>query len=180
MLSLGHSYRVMDEQKNHLFTVRGDAGQNLTGNLLGGLVGGATGSGYLQRMAGRSVNMTYTLVGAQDTPLGTIRKEGGANSSVFTLTDLQGQPWVRITLERGLMGGITATAVYPDGRPMMQTHGNLLRHNFLIKDPSGADLAKVHEAWVAIRDTYNLDILGSIDPLYPLVYAILIDFEKVK
>jgi len=70
--------------------------------------------------------------------------------------------------------------VSPEGRPMLQSSGNLVRHNFMIKDPGGKDLAKVHEAWVAVRDTYNVDMIGSIDPLYPLVFTILIDFEKVK
>lgn len=177
ILSLGHSYRVMDPQKNHLFTVRGDTGQNLTGNFLGNMVGG---DGYLGRYVARSVNMTYTLVDAQGAVHGTILKEGGANQSTFTLTDASGQRWVTVTLARGMMGGITATAVDPGGRPMMRTSGNLIRHNFMIQDSSGRDLAKVHEAWVAVRDTYNIDMVGGIDPLYPLVFTILIDFEKVK
>lgn len=178
ILSLGHSYRVMDPEKNHLFTIQGDVGQNLTGNTLGALVGG-TGS-YFGRMAARSVSMTYTLVNAQGTRAGTILKEGGANHSRFTLVDASGQPLFIIALERGLMGGITATAMAPDGRPMLQTSGNLVRHNFMIKNSVGKDLAKVHEAWVAVRDTYNIDMLGNTDPLYPLVFTILIDFEKAK
>jgi uncharacterized protein YxjI len=168
----------MDGGKNHLFTVRGDVGQNLGGNALGNLVGGS--GSYLGRMAARSVNMTYTLVNAQGAVLGLIQKEGGANRSQFTLMDSAGQCCVVVTLERGLMGGITATAVSPDGRPMLQSSGNLVRHNFMIKDPGGKELAKVHEAWVAVRDTYNIDMIGSVDPLYPLVFTILIDFEKVK
>jgi uncharacterized protein YxjI len=168
----------MDAGKNHLFTVRGDVGQNLRGNVLGGFMGGS--DSYMGRLAARSVNMTYSLVNAQGTVLGTIQKQGGGNSSQFTLMDSAGQRCVVVTLERGLIGGITATAVSPDGRPMLQTGGNLVRHNFMIKDPGGKDLAKVHEAWVAVRDTYNVDMIGSVDPLYPLVFTILIDFEKVK
>jgi len=178
IISLGHSYRVMDAGKKHLFSVRGDVGQNLGGNALGNLLGGS--DSYMGRMAARSVNMTYSLVNAQGAVLGSIQKDGGANHSQFTLMDSAGQRCVVVTLDRGLMGGITATAVSPDGRPMLQTGGNLVRHNFMIKDPGGKDLAKVHEAWVAVRDTYNVDMMGSIDPLYPLVFTILIDFEKVK
>jgi len=168
----------MDPAKNHLFTVRGDAGQNLGGNALGNLMGGS--GSYLGRMVARSVDMTYALVNAQGAILGSIHKEGGANRSQFTLMDSTGQRCVVVTLERGLMGGITRTAVAPDGRPMLQSSGNLVRHNFMIKDPGGRDLAKVHEAWVAVRDTYNIDMIGNIDPLFPLVFTILIDFEKVK
>ncbi len=176
VISLGHSYRVMDAHKHHLFTVRGDAGQNLQGNLLAGALGG----GYLGRLAGRSVNMTYSLVTEGETVHGQVLKEGGGNQSTFTLTDPAGQRWLVVHLQRGVMGGITATAVNPAGQPMMQTSGNLLRHNFVIKDPSGKELAKVHEAWVAVRDTYNVDLMGEIDPMYPLVFTILIDFEKEK
>ena len=178
VLSLGHSYRVMDPGKNSLFTVRGDAGQNLGGNALGSLMGGS--GSYLGRMAARSVSMTYSLINAQGAVLGSIQKEGGANRSQFTLVDSVGQPQVVIILERGLVGGITATATSPDGRAMLQTGGNLVRHNFIIKDPGGRELAKVHEAWVAVRDTYSVDMIGNIDPLYPLVFTILIDFEKAK
>ncbi|HYA57621.1 MAG TPA: zinc-ribbon domain-containing protein [Thermoplasmata archaeon] len=176
VLSMGHSYRVMDSNKNHLFTVRGDAGQNIQGNMLGSLVGG----GYLGRFAARSVTMSYTLVDPQGTVHGSVVKEGGGNSSTFTLTDSSGQPWVVISLSRGVMGGITATAADGQGRPLMSTGGNLMRHNFMIKDAAQKDLAKVHEAWVAVRDTYNVDMLGSIDPVYPLVFTIMLDFEKEK
>jgi uncharacterized protein YxjI len=178
ILSLGHSYRVMDNEKRHLFTVQGNAGQNLSANALGRMVGGS--DSYLGRLAARSTNMTYSLVDANGTALGTILKEGGANQSTFTLADSSGQRLFVISLQRGVMGGITATAAGSDGTPMLQTSGNLIRHNFMIKDSSGTDLAKVHEAWVAVRDTYNVDMIGSIDPVYPLVFTILIDFEKVK
>jgi len=178
VLSLGHSYRVMDTEKRHLFTVQGNAGQNFAGNALGRLVGGS--DSYLGRMTARSTNMTYTLVDANGAGLGRILKEGGANQSTFTLEDSSGQRLFVITLQRGAMGGITATAVGPDGKPMLQTSGNLVRHNFMIKDSAGSDLAKVHEAWVAVRDTYNVDMIGSVDPIYPLVFTILIDFEKVR
>jgi uncharacterized protein YxjI len=168
----------MDTEKRHLFTVRGNAAQNQSSNMLGGLMGGS--DSYLGRLAARSTNMSYELVNSSGTAIGSILKEGGANQSTFTLADSSGQRLFAITLQRGVMGHITATAVGPDGRPMLQTSGNLERHNFAIKDSGGSELAKVHEAWVAVRDTYNVDMIGSIDPLYPLVFSILIDFEKVK
>jgi uncharacterized protein YxjI len=180
ILALGHSYRVMDHEKRHLFAVKGDVAQQMQSHMMGSLMQQATGSSYMAGVGERSTNLTYSLVDAQGAIIGTFTKQGGANDSVFTLTDLQSRPWVIVTLNRGGFGGITATAVYPDGRPMMQTHGNLLRHDFRIRDPSGQELAKVHEAWAAVRDTYHIDTEGNIDPLYPLVFAILIDYEKVK
>ena len=178
LLSLGHSYRVMDSENRHLFTVQGNAGQNISGNMLGSLVGGS--DSYLGRMMARSVNMTYTLTDAQGTTHGTVAKQGGANQSSFTLVDSQGRPYVVVNLERSLIGGIKAAAVDPNGQPMLSTSGNLLRHNFMITDAQGHDQAKVHEAWVAVRDTYNVDMLGDMNPLYPLVFTIMLDFEKVK
>ena len=180
VLSMGHSYRVMDHEKRHLFAVKGDVGQQIQSNVMGHLLRQATGSSYAAGVGERSTAMTYSLVDAQGTIIATFNKQGGANESIFTLTDLQGRPSVTVTLNRSGFGGITATAVYPDGRPMMQTHGNLMRHDFKIHDPNGAELAKVHEAWAAVRDTYNIDLMGNIDPIYPLAFAILIDYEKVK
>ena len=176
---MGHSYRVMDHEKRLLFTVQGNAKQNLMGNLVGGMFGGG-GNSYMERMAARGGGMTYSLVHPSGTVVGTVTKEGGPNRSTFTLTDAAGQRWVTVHLERGLMGGITATAVSPTGQPILQTSGNLVRHDFMIKDPGGRDVVKVHEAWAAVRDTYNVDLLENVDPLYPLVFSILIDFEKVK
>lgn len=178
LLSLGHSYRVMDAENRHLFTVQGNAGQNISGNMLGSLVGGS--DSYLGRMMARSVNMTYTLTDAQGRTYGTVAKQGAANQSSFTLVDSQGRPYVVVNLERSVIGGIKAAAVDPNGQPMLSTSGNLLRHNFMIKDAQGRDQAKVHEAWVAVRDTYNVDMLGDMNPLYPLVFTIMLDFEKVK
>ena len=178
LISLGHSYRVMDAEKSHLFTIQGNARQNISGNTLGGLVGGS--DSYLGRMMARSVDMTYTLTDARGTTYGTVAKQGGANQSSFTLVDSQGKPYVVVNLQRSLMGGITAAALDPNGQPMLSTSGNLMRHNFVIKDAQGRDQAKVHEAWVAIRDTYNVDMLGEMSPLYPLIFTIMLDFEKVK
>ena len=168
----------MDPEKNHLFTVNGNAQQNLGASALGTVVGGS--GSYFGRMVTRSQAMSYTLDNAQGATLGSVVKEGGANQARFTLLDAAGRAWVVVGMDRGLMGGITAHALGPDGRPMFSTSGNLLRHNFSIRDPAGGEVAKVHEAWVAIRDTYNVDMVGPVDPLYPLVFTILIDFEKVK
>ena len=179
VLSLGHSYTVMDEGKQPLFEVKGNKGQNIRAALVGDLVA-TVGGGYLGRRATRSMAMSYSLTDAQGTVWGTIQKEGSANSSVFTLVDRAGFSRVVITVQRSFMGGIQATAVSPDGRPMLQSEGNLLRHNFKIRDGVGNEVAKVHEKWVAIADTYNVDLFGNFDPLYPLLYAILIDYEKVK
>ena len=178
LLSLGHSYRVMDAENRHLFTVQGNAQQNISGNMLGSFVGGS--DSYLGRMMARSVDMTYTLTDAQGTTYGTVAKQGSANQSSFTLVDSQGKPYVVVNLERSVIGGIKAAAADPNGQPMLSTSGNLLRHNFMIKDAQGRDQAKVHEAWVAVRDTYNVDMLGDMNPLYPLVFTIMLDFEKVK
>jgi uncharacterized protein YxjI len=175
IVSLGHSYRILDAEKRHLFTVQGDVAQNLTGSLVAAEVGG-----YLGRVFARGVDMTYAVVDAMGTRWATLRKQGSPNHATFTLLDNYQRPWVIINLARGLVGGIEAHALYPDGRPMMSTSGNLIRHNFAIRDPAGRDLAKVHEQWIAIADTYNVDLVADIDPLYPIVYSVAIDYEKLR
>jgi uncharacterized protein YxjI len=176
VISLGHSYRVMDAEKRHLFTVEGNPGQNLAG----AAVESFFDSGYVGRALARSVDMSYALVDAMGTRWATLHKQGSSNHATFTLVDNAARPWLVIRLARSLIGGIEATAVYPDGRPMMSTAGNLIRHNFAIRGPAGQDLAKVHQQWVAIRDTYNVDLVADIDPLYPIVYSVAIDYEKER
>jgi uncharacterized protein YxjI len=85
-----------------------------------------------------------------------------------------------VDVEQGMIGKLTATAALPDGRPLFEVRGNTVRHNFSVHGPAGEELAKIHEDWASVRDTYNLDIVGNVDPLAPLIFAILIDNEKQR
>ena len=165
MLPARAEYRVMDLEKRVLFLVARNVAMDFRAHLKG------------------NMDLTYSLEDPRGVLLGTFTTSfgqgwSGRGSLTFTLTDLIGRPSLSIALHRGATGGITATAAFPDGRPMMQVQGNAIRHNFVIQDPAGGELARVHEDWVSVRDTYGLEIVGAIDPLYPIAFAILLEFEK--
>ncbi|MGD0249395.1 MAG: hypothetical protein ABSB97_00655 [Thermoplasmata archaeon] len=175
---MGRSYRVLNGEKRHLFTVKENVGQEMRSNFMGGLLGQQS-SGLGSIGMGQRTYL-WTVHDSGGNARGNISFQISGYHAVSTLADAAGTPIFMANVDRGLVGGLTATAAFPDGRPLFQTHGNLLRHNFSILDPSGKEIAKIHEAMVSIRDTYNLDLVGNIDPLYPLIFAILIDREKGK
>ena len=147
-------------------------------NFMGGMLGQqGSAFGLGSATMGRST-FVWTVHDPAGTPRGRITFQLSGYHAVSVLTDSAGVPVLQVDVNRGLVGGLTATAALPDGRPMFQTHGNLIRHNFSILDPSGRELAKIHEAWASVRDTYSLDLVANVDPLGPLIFAILIDREK--
>jgi uncharacterized protein YxjI len=171
----GRSYRVMDPEKRHLFTVKENYGEEMRSNLLGGMLGNQVGFG------GTALNrqtLAWTVHDAGGAVRGNITFQINGYHANSTLTDGAGTPVLMVHVDRGLVGGMTANAALPDGRPMFQSKGNLIHHNFTIHDPAGQEVAKVHEAWASVRDTYRLDLAGPVDPLGPLIFAILIDREK--
>jgi hypothetical protein len=177
LMSNGRNYRVLNSEKRHLFTVRESFGQEVRANFLGGsgMSRPAFGLGALA-MGTRS--FVWEVLDAAGTPRGRISIQVSRGNAVSTLADLAGTPLLAINVDKGLVGGLAATAATVDGRPMFQAHGNLIHHNFSIQDPAGQEVAKVHEAWASVRDTYNVDLTGNVDPLGPLIFAILIDREK--
>jgi hypothetical protein len=170
----------LNHEKKHLFTVKENVRQELVSNVLNRNVS--------QRQPGFSFQMgvqpaqtqtfVWVVADSTDVPQAQITIQVTGSAAVSTLSDSAGTPVLAVSVSRSQLGGLHATAAFPDGRAMFQTHGNLLRHNFSIQDPSGKDVAKIHEAWASVRDTYSLDMEGDIDPLCPLVFAVLIDREK--
>lgn len=174
--ALGRSYRVMNSEKRQLFTVKEELEQELNTNLdrlLGQQGAGAEGLAAL----GQRVFL-WTVRDATGAVRGGLQFRTSGFHAVATLVDSAGVPLLVVNVDRSVVGGLTATAAFPDGRPMFQTHGNLIHHNFSIADPSGRELAKIHEAWASVRDTYGLDLVADVDPLGPLIFAIIIDREK--
>ncbi len=179
LFSGARNYRVLDHQKRHLCTVKEDVREELITNVP---TGPATPSSGPPPWRGRNASPEQTLYWQVADSRGTsrakitIQESGG--TSVSTLARPSGAPILAVTIARGPAGGLSATAAFPDGRPMFTTQGNLLRHDFTIHDATGASVAKVHEARVSLRDTYNLDLVGGAEPLCALVFAILLDREK--
>ncbi|HTW39246.1 MAG TPA: zinc-ribbon domain-containing protein [Thermoplasmata archaeon] len=180
MMAAGHSYRVLDHQKRHLFSARenfgAEAQANTTGGgLFGAMQAGMLGGGFQNRSLNRA--FAWSIHDAQGNPRGAIAVQLQGSVATSTLSDAAGTPLFTCQINRGFTG-MTATAVYPDGRPLLEAKGHLISHNFALHDASGAEVAKVHEAWASVRDTYNLDVSAKVDPLAPLIFAILIDREK--
>jgi hypothetical protein len=178
LATAGRNYRVLDPEKHHYFTVRENIGQEMRSNFLGG-IGQTAGSLRVGFGVGQRT-YSWTVLNPAGSAVGTITIQVAGFSAVSTLTDSAGAPVLAINVNRGLAGGMTATAAFPDGRPMFQAKGNLIRHNFSIHGPDGQEVAKIHEAWASVRDTYNLDVTGNVDPLCALIFAIMIDREKAS
>jgi len=178
LMGAGHSYRVLDHQKRHLFTAK----ENFGGEYQAALANQqASGGGFLgfamMQNQPRNRAFVWSVHDASGNPRGTITVQMQGNTAVSTLTDAAGAPQFAISINRGFTS-MTANAAYPDGRPMLEAKGHLISHNFSIHAPDGPEVAKVHEAWASVRDTYNLDVAGRIDPLAPIIFAIMIDREK--
>jgi uncharacterized protein YxjI len=179
LVSGGRNYRVLNHEKRHLFSARENLGEELRANLLGGMGAPSIASG-LGRFPPVTRTFPWTVLDAAGNVRGSIVIQMTGMTAVSMLTDSTGVPILTVQVARSTFGGLTASATYPDGRPMLEARGNLIHHNFSIHDASGREVAKIHEAFASIRDTYNLDLVGNVDPLYPLIFALLIDREKSK
>ena len=177
MLSGGRCYRVLDQEKRLLFTARESRSEAISESMFA----------WIRVAAGKTLAYHWVVADAHGSARGLVTVEVTSEGEVSTLSDWTGAPLLAVTIGRTVLGGprvhvithgFTATAALPDGRPWLEAKGNLLHHNFSIQDSSGAEVAKIHEAWASVRDTYNLDLVGSVDPLYALVFAILIDRGK--
>jgi uncharacterized protein YxjI len=174
-LSGGHSYRVLSPEKRHLFTARENFAQEMQQSGFGGMFGNL-GAGLGQALTSRT--FAWTVQDSTGAARASITFQIHGYQAQATLTDPSGAPLLGVNVDRGLMGKMTATAVAPDGRPMLRVERNLVHHNFSILDPQGREAAKIHEAFASIRDTYRLDLVAPVDPVSALIFAILIDREK--
>ena len=177
-----HSYRVMDKEKRHLFTVGENVREErqvgwttVLGHPLGGQMSEMVSWGGVAHPA-----RSYWVLDDNTGNLrGTLTLQLSGKTAMCTLADETGAPSLVVNVTHGPFS-ISANATSSDGRPMLEARGNLMRHNFSIHDPSGAEVAKIHEEWASLRDSYNLELSGGVDPLSPLVFAIVIDHFKGK
>jgi uncharacterized protein YxjI len=166
-LAIGATYDVLDENKNALFKIKQDASQ-AAGTAL---VGAVAGKRYMSR--------SYRILTADDREVGQIAKGSGAFKTAYQVALSDGRVVAAINVKRSLIGGLKASLLDPTGRPMITTKGNLIRRKYQMKDGAGAELAKVTAKMLQIRDTYKVELTTSnLHPIYPLTFAIIIDFEK--
>lgn len=165
VFGLAHKYSVSDEGGTHLLTFQAKASRSIAAGLIGGPLG-------------RSIDMVYYLEDAAGTVRGVVHKTGGPYSASFALADVQGRELFTVRQETGLVG-IETAGYAPQGALLMRTRGSLLRFHFTIEGPEGAPVARLHARQLAIADTYDVEVLGSLPPLLPLVYAVILDYNLV-
>jgi hypothetical protein len=170
LLSGARVYQVLTHEKQHLFTLREDRQREMLASLQN--VASLVGLGPLTHV--------WSIVGPSGNVEGQVAIQERGRVALSTVIDSNSVPVVVVNVDRGMAGGLTANAAFPDGSPMLSTKGNTLRHNFSIHGPSGEELAKIHEAWVSVHDAYGLEMVGSADPLCVLAFAVLIDREKAE
>ena len=168
VLSIGATYDILDESKNPLFKVRQDSG-----NALGTALVGA-----LYKFASRSMTRSYYIETVDDRLVGVLEKGKGAFTTAYTITLTTGQMVGYINVRRGFMGGLKAALLDAQGRPMIDTQGNLLRRKYTMRDAAGGEVARITAKMLQIGDTYSVELFGNVHPIYPLTFAVIIDFEK--
>jgi hypothetical protein len=170
LLSGSRVYRVLTHEKRGLFTMREDLQKEMLVSLQN--AASAVGLGPLTHV--------WSIVGPSGSVEGRVALQERGRVADSTVLDSNNAPVAVVNVDRGMAGGLTANAAYPDGRPMLSTKGNTLRHNFSIHGPSGDEVAKIHEAWMSVHDAYGLELVGSADPICVLAFAVLIDREKAE
>jgi uncharacterized protein YxjI len=183
------NYQILSKAGQHLFSVRGSLLENVFENLfqpLGSRPPPPPSGAHKWLRQVPPLQLTWTITDAGDAPWGKISGEVGkipgrlsGSKAVFTVIGPAETPLLSVSAELTGFGGLAATAAFPDGRPMFSARGNLMGHDFSLLDPSGGEVARIHRAWASLRDTYNLEVIGEVDPLAPLIFAILVERAEV-
>lgn len=168
-LAIGATYDVLDENKNALFKIKQSAGEAVGTALVGAVAG---------RLAKRYMKRNYDILTADDRGVGKIAKGSGAFKTGYTITLNDGRTIGVINVKRSLIGGLKASLLDMNGQPMISTKGNLIRRKYMMKDNGGNEIARVTAKMLQIRDTYSVELKGQMHPIYPLTFAVIIDFEK--
>ncbi len=176
-----HSYRVLDAAKRPLLALGEDYG--------------AERSAWSQQVRtawesrpagvtwGRSpfeATSFWIIEDPSRTPRGSVVLRHSGRRGECVVSGPGGAPEFVVRIEPSGLAGLAATALAPDGRPILESKGNLFHHEFGLHDASGAEVVKVHEAWVSARDTFSVDLTGPVDPMAAIVLAVLIDHFKGK
>jgi uncharacterized protein YxjI len=192
-----HSYRVMDHEKHHLFSLGENVREEERANWSSimnrnpaprlppptGRPG--TTESHLSVQSGwghtgtGTAHSFWALEDARGSVKGSLALGIATGQTMATLADGNGAVQLLVHVHRGPMS-IDAQATTADGRPLLEAKGSLMHHNFELRDGSGAEVAKVHESYISARDTYDVDVVGSADPVHAVVMAILIDHLKGK
>ncbi len=178
-----HSYRILDGEKRPICSfgenVRAER-EALVQQIFHPAPNASSGSRVQVHWgtSGFSETWFWLVEDAGGNIRGTITLQQSGPRGRATVVDPTGAPVLAVQTHRSGFETLEASASAPDGRPTLEARGKLLHHEFGIFAPGGAEVAKVHEAWASVRDTYAVDLLGPTDPLAVLVLAVLIDHFK--
>ena len=164
-------YTVHTHEKRPLFRLREDRGQELQALAQGGAAAALLNWGTPTKV--------WVLVDSTGASQGRIAVRESPSNVQSMVLDSHGVPLLQVAVERRL-GGLQAQAASADGRSTLTAKGNLLGHNFSLHDGSGAEVAKIHEAWASMHDAYGLELTGGVDPVSAVIVAVLIDRERIE
>lgn len=116
LVAAGHSYRVLNHEKQHLFTVKEDVGGDLRANFLGRL-GQQQPGFYLGRIGPITRTFSWWVVDSTGNVQGTIAIQLGRTTAVSALSDSTGAPVLAVSVERGMMGVLPRRRPTPMGEP---------------------------------------------------------------
>ena len=176
-----HSYRVMNLEKVRLFTV----GENLSEERQ------ARWNSFVHPVRPGEPRFKVTWGAASAPPQldywgvedfagnlrGALSLEVRRGQGTATLTDAAGATLLSVEVTRHPTS-ITAQASDGAGQPLLAMRGELFHLHFSIEDALGREVARVREAIASVRDTYAVDLVGTVDPVHAVVFAILVDHYK--
>jgi len=178
-----HSYRVMNLENIRLFTVGENLHEERQAVWNSFVHPSRAGESRFQVTWGAaSVPPQVSYWGLEDFAgnlRGSLSLEVRRGQGTATLTDASGATVLTVAVTRHPTS-ITAEATDATGRPILEARGDVFRLHFSIHDVSGAEVARVHEAAVSLRDTYNLELVGNVDAVHAVVFTILTDHFKGK
>lgn len=177
LVVMAHTYRVLDREKQHLFTVRETAHKNQAVTF--GAPLGEAHMGIQRAQVGPGEHdSVWEILDPSSAYIGgiTIRERGG--QAVCSVVDAAGAAHVFVHIGHSGLDKLEARADSPTGQFLFQAMGTTFSHNFELHSSEGRELAKVHEAWASMRDTFVVEITGPVDHFFPIVFAILLDDDK--
>jgi len=176
-----HSYRVMNAEKVHLFTLGENLGEERRANwenLVRPFHAGGPRPSLTWGVGPLAPRESYwALEDFGGNIRGSLALKSQQGRGAATLVDANGAVVLSVEVTPHL-GGISARAIDPAGQPILEARGNVFHLNFSLHDARGQEVAKIHEAAVSVRDTYRLDLVGNVDPVHAVVFSVLIDHFK--
>lgn len=181
------NYRVLGSDGNLLLSVRGNPARDVMEEMKDLRQSPPSQEGEHKWLReGPPVTFNWDILTPADVPWGKIvaqyvpvkQRLGYVMQPTFTAFDSASTAVLSVHEEKVGFAEVGATARFPDGRVMFTGRGSVFRYNFSLLDPGGAEVARVREAKLSLRDSYALDFLGEVEPLAAILFVIILDREE--